>query len=123
MSKIYDEALEILEKRTKIGTMSRDYGHTVDDILHIENSYELTVIENALQHAKKQGELLVVVEAERVLAHNELNRLREIDDDDIAFGMMNVYFIEIARANERLKVIDLLITLIGRFYENLESGK
>lgn len=55
---IYDEAIEIIERRTKIGTMSRDYGHTVDDVLHIENAYELTTLENALERAKKVDELL-----------------------------------------------------------------
>ena len=58
MKTIYDEAIEIIESRTKIGTMSRDYGHTVDDVLHVENAYELTKLDKALERAKKVEELL-----------------------------------------------------------------
>ena len=38
----------IIKERTKIGTMSRDYGHTVDDVSHIESPYELKMIESAI---------------------------------------------------------------------------
>ena len=44
-----EKVRKIIDNRTKIGTMSRDYGHHVDDILHIEDSYELTVIDNAIE--------------------------------------------------------------------------
>ena len=44
-----EKVRKIIDNRTKIGTMSRDYGHHVDDILHIEDPYELTVIDNAIE--------------------------------------------------------------------------
>ena len=50
--------LNIIEKRTLIGTMSRDYGKTVDDVLTINNANELIMLEEALEQAKKEHELL-----------------------------------------------------------------
>ena len=41
-------ALEIFNARRKIGTLSRDYGKTIDDVLHIEDAKELDIIETAL---------------------------------------------------------------------------
>lgn len=54
----YEEILNIIEKRTLIGTMSRDYGKTVDDVLTINNANELIMLEEALEQAKKEHELL-----------------------------------------------------------------
>ena len=48
-----EKTREIIDKRTKLGTMSRDYGHHVDDILHIEDSYELTLIDNAVDELER----------------------------------------------------------------------
>jgi len=54
----YEEILNIIEKRTLIGTMSRDYGKTVDDVLTINDANELIMLEEALEQAKKEHELL-----------------------------------------------------------------
>ena len=54
----YEKILNIIEKRTHIGTMSRDYGETVDDVLTINNANELIMLEEALEQAKKEHELL-----------------------------------------------------------------
>lgn len=54
----YEKILNIIEKRTLIGTMSRDYGKTVDDVLTINNANELIMLEEALEQAKKEHELL-----------------------------------------------------------------
>ena len=54
----YEKILNIIEKRTHIGTMSRDYGKTVDDVLTINNANELIMLEEALEQAKKEHELL-----------------------------------------------------------------
>ena len=60
-----EKVRKIIDNRTKIGTMSRDYGHHVDDILHIENSYELTVIDNAIEELetlrKKETPMKVIL--------------------------------------------------------------
>lgn len=54
----YEKILNIIEKRTLIGTMSRDYGKTVDDVLTINNANELIMLEEALEQAKKEYKLL-----------------------------------------------------------------
>ena len=75
----------IIEERTKIGTMSRDYGHTVDDVLHIESPYELTLIESALTELdclqKKEVDLK---------KYFELNdKPRWTDEDKIEFEVLD----------------------------------
>lgn len=42
------KALEIFYQRIKVGTLSQDYGKTVDDVLHIDDAKELDCIEDAL---------------------------------------------------------------------------
>ncbi len=42
----HKEIRNVLEKNTKIGSLSQDYGKIVDDILHIENAYELKKIDD-----------------------------------------------------------------------------
>lgn len=54
----YEEILNIIEKRTHIGTMSRDYGKTVDDVLTINNANELIMLEEALKQSIEEHELL-----------------------------------------------------------------
>ena len=46
----------IIDERTKIGTISRDYGHHVDDELIITNAYELTLIDNAINELERLQE-------------------------------------------------------------------
>ena len=76
---IYEEVLEIIERRTKIGTMSSDYGHIVDDVLHIDNAYELTKLEQALKQAQKQEKLLELYR-ELITVKDELISLAWFDD-------------------------------------------
>ena len=79
MKSIYDEAIEIIESRTKIGTMSRDYGHTVDDVLHVENAYELTTLDKALERAKKVEELLDLYRLQQEFKERYNTQVRVLD--------------------------------------------
>jgi hypothetical protein len=38
----------MIEDKTRIGSLSQVYGHTVDDVLHIENPFVIDQIEEAL---------------------------------------------------------------------------
>jgi hypothetical protein len=66
----YEEILNIIEKRTHIGTMSRDYGKTVDDVLTINNAHELIMLEEALEQAKKEHELLELYREYHIVLEN-----------------------------------------------------
>jgi hypothetical protein len=50
------EIRKIIDERTKIGTISRDYGHHVDDELIITNAYELTLIDNSINELERLQE-------------------------------------------------------------------
>ena len=82
----YEEILNIIEKRTHIGTMSRDYGKTVDDVLTIDNANELIMLEEALEQAQKEHELLelyrllVGIEEEYNTSGSILKKQKVLDD-------------------------------------------
>jgi len=70
-----EELRIIIDNRTKVGTMSRDYGHHVDDVLHIENSYELTLVDNALtelERLQKRDEDLKSMLNDKIKSNNVL---------------------------------------------------
>lgn len=56
-------AKEIFNARRKLGTMSRDYGKTIDDVLHIEDAKELDTIEESLTEL-----LAIQIRAKEMLA-------------------------------------------------------
>lgn len=82
----YEKILNIIEKRTLIGTMSRDYGKTVDDVLTINNANELIMLEEALEQAKKEHELLelyrmlINLEEEYRVSDSILKQQKVLDD-------------------------------------------
>lgn len=82
----YEKILNIIEKRTHIGTMSRDYGKTVDDVLTINNANELIMLEEALEQAKKEHELLelyrmlINLEEEYRVSDSILKQQKVLDD-------------------------------------------
>jgi len=127
----YEEILNIIEKRTLIGTMSRDYGKTVDDVLTINDANELIMLEEALEQAKKEHDELEALKrvptAEEVCeAIQENLTLKKIvyNEKDNSFGLeygIQPLYLPLVESKERFITYFPFLTpkiliLIGKFY-------
>ena len=124
------KALEIFNARRKLGTMSRDYGKTIDDVLHIDDAKELDVIETALT-PKTADEICKELDA--FLKERDVETLSDVMFNGLTFWFYDSddYDVEICRYDEmdnslvfwsRNNLTPKLIREIATLFETLKEN-